>query len=205
MRTIKTVTCLLLLVPILSGGCIGKGTVKPTKMYIFHAMRSPQQAETHVKTNNAVIGIERMELAGYLKRPHIITRVDGNEIHLADFARWAEPLEDGIPKVLAENLSLLLGTEKVLTAPWKGFVNVDYHVFINVIQLDARFDGEAVLAVRWGVAEGNVKESPFFMKISTYRKPLSGSSYNAVVAAENSLLEDLSRDVAAEIAGMAAK
>jgi len=202
MRTVKIVTCLLLLVPILAGGCVGKGTVKPTRMYILHAMEPLEQAVSPVIAQDAVVGVGRLELAGYLKRPHIITRVDGNEIHLADFARWAEPLEDGVPKVLAENLSILLGTDKVLTAPWKSFVNVDYHVHLNVIQFDAHPDGDAVLAVRWSVTEGSVKESPFFMKISTYRKPLSGSSYNAVVTAENSLLEDLSRDVAAEIARM---
>ena len=205
MRILTIVTCLLLLIPFIAGGCVGKGTVEPTKMYVLNSMEPRQKLESSVIKEDTVIGITRMGLATYLKRPHIITRVEGNEIHLADFARWAEPLEDGISKILAENLSILLGTDKVLIAPWRRDLEIDYQVHLNIVRFDARIGGDVVLAVRWGVVEGDAESPMLIAKIYTYREPLSGSSYGAIVAAENSLLEDLSRDVAAEIARMTAR
>ena len=41
--------------------------------------------------------------------------------------------------------------------------------------------------------------------MSTYRKAVAGNSYGAVVAAENRILEDFSRDIAEAIRGLAAE
>ncbi|UCC31474.1 MAG: membrane integrity-associated transporter subunit PqiC [Phycisphaerales bacterium] len=42
----------------------------------------------------------------------------GHRLTLAEFDRWAEPLAFGFSRVLAENLSALLLTDRVLLFPW---------------------------------------------------------------------------------------
>lgn len=202
MRTCRYVIPALLLSLLVMSGCLGlgKGTVTSTKMYVLRALDTAERQNAVAGLGDAIIGIGPVKLAAYLKRPQIITRVDDNEVRLADFARWAEPLEDGIPKVLVENVSILLGTEKVLTAPWRADPDIAYQVLVNVIRFDARFDGDAVLTVRWGVIDG--KKKSLLTRVSTYREPVAGQSYGAVVAADNRALEDFSRDVAKAIRGL---
>jgi uncharacterized lipoprotein YmbA len=205
MRTCRFMIIALLLSLLVMSGCLGlgKGTVVSTKMYVLRALDTAERQDAVAGLDALIIGIGPVKMAAYLKRPQIITRVDDNEVRLADFARWAEPLEDGIPKVLAENVSVFLGTEKVLTAPWRMDLDIAYQVLVNVTRFDAQFDGDAVLTVRWGVVNGQ-RES-LFTRMSTYRKPVIGQSYGAVVAAENQVLEDFSRDVAEAIKELVGK
>jgi hypothetical protein len=43
-----------------------------------------------------------------------------NELQSDTFSQWAEPLETNFARVLAENLSVLLTTERVAVYPWQG-------------------------------------------------------------------------------------
>ena len=67
-----------------------------------------------------------------LDRPQIVTRINSNEIHLNEFASWGDPLASGFSRVLAENLSVLLNTEKVAIFPWMQAVQTDYQVTVDV-------------------------------------------------------------------------
>jgi ABC-type transport auxiliary lipoprotein component len=48
-------------------------------------------------------------LPPYLDRPQLVTRAGSNRMVLADFDSWAEPLQGLFARVLAKNLTLLLG------------------------------------------------------------------------------------------------
>ncbi len=47
-----------------------------------------------------------------------MTRVGGNALRLAEFDQWAAPLGDNFTRVLAENLVMLIPTERVAIFPW---------------------------------------------------------------------------------------
>src|SRR3546814_11447622 len=66
---------------------------------------------------DAVIAVAPVTLPAYLDRPDIVTRSTDNRLELADFDDWAEPLDDNITRVLAENLGHLLRTDRVVVLP----------------------------------------------------------------------------------------
>ena len=134
----------------------------------------------------------------YLDRLPVCVRDSAHEVTYAEFHRWAEPLEDGITRVLVENLSQLLGTARIDVFPWKTPAPADYQLRIMLVRFDGAPGGQAVLKARWSLAvEG--RETPVFETISTLVEPVASGSYTALVEAQNRALERLSREIATAI------
>src|SRR4029077_11154982 len=89
------------------------------------------------------------ELPGYLDRSELVTRVEPNRVEYSGVARWAAPLRASVPRVLARDLMLLLGTEQVVVFPWFGSVVPRHAVAITVSAFERRADGSATLAATW--------------------------------------------------------
>lgn len=135
---------------------------------------------------------------GYLDRLPLCLRGSANEVDYAEFHRWAEPLEDGIGRVLVENLSQLLGTARIDVFPWKTPAPADYQVRIMLIRFDGEPGEQAVLKARWSIAASG-QDRPVFETISAFVEQVESGSYEALVQAQNRALERLSRDIAAAI------
>jgi Uncharacterized protein conserved in bacteria len=66
------------------------------------------------------VRIMPVDIPDYLDRPQIMTRDGKNILKLAEFDRWAGSLGDNITAVLAENLGLLLASDRVFIHPGIG-------------------------------------------------------------------------------------
>jgi len=185
------------------GGCVnlGKGTVDPTQFYLLSAPGWEDRQEQTGQEDGLVIGVGPVSIPGYLKRSHIITRNTENEIQLAEFHRWGEHLEDGIPRVIAENISSQMLDDWVVVYPWRKDIRPDYRVSIEVYRFDAVFKGNAVLNVQW-ILLGQDRKDVLMKRQGDYTRPVTGESYGDIVVAESKLLEDLSRDIVGAIGEM---
>ena len=199
-RTLRLAFVTLLASPVVLGGCLGKGTVEPTRFYLLDALPMPGSATTDAPS----IGVGPVSLPDYIDRPQIVTRSPGNEIRLAEFARWGAPLKEHVPRVLAENLSALLGTEKVAVFPWKAADLVDYQVAVDILRFDADEAGNAALSARWSVLRKGGKEA-LRSKRSEYSERAAASGYDGLTGAESRALQSLSREIAGVIQGDARK
>jgi len=94
------------------------------------------------------LGIGPVDIPEFLNRNALVYTRGGNQLQLAESERWAEPLDDGVTRVLGLNLSALLQTETLRFFPWDLRQAPDYGVRINILDLDAR-DGEAILVADW--------------------------------------------------------
>ncbi len=95
------------------------------------------------------IGVGPIHLPGYLDQDQIVTRISQNRFTLSDNDRWAEPLEDNIGHVLAQNLSMLLQNDQVSLNRWPGQQRPAYQLEIEVLSFDTDTAGTAHLAARW--------------------------------------------------------
>lgn len=96
------------------------------------------------------LGIGPIRIPEYLNRTALVYRRDGNRLQIADYERWAEPLEEGVGRVLGLNLAGLLDTENVRPFPWHPGRAPDFGVSVNLLALDAD-EGRAVLEAEWMV------------------------------------------------------
>ena len=190
----NTVICLATLLVL--GGCFNR--TQPTKFYLLHSLSNPQAVEIVVEKKDMRIGIGPIQLAEYLDRPQIVTRLSENEIQLDEFNQWAEPLKFSISRVLAENLSSLLNTDNIYIFPWRGYTQIDYQVKVDVIHFNGIPGDNAVLDVFLTISEGNTGRDVVEMKRSTFSQP-TGEGYEALVSSMSRMIEDFSRETSEEI------
>lgn len=179
------------------GGC--GATTGKTRLFVLHSL-SGEDVETEIKTADEVvaIGIGPIEFPDYLDRPQIITRISKNELRLAEFDQWAVPLKEEFSRVLGENLSVLLSTDRVYTFPWKRSTRIDYRVTVRVTRFDTGVGGESLLVANWSILKGDDK-TELLSKKSGLRGQAKGRGYGAIVSAMNSNLTNLGREIAAAI------
>ena len=149
---------------------------------------------------NAIIGIGPVKLADYLDQSMLITRTSDNQAVKAEYDRWVGSFKDNFINVLADNIGVLLATDRIYLYPWRISVPIDYQVVMDIVRCDGRL-GEAVwLEARWSVFAGPEKK---LLKIhrSNIREPVTGADYAALVAAESRALAQLSQEIAAAIQG----
>ena len=185
---------------ILLSGCLGRS--QPTKFYLLQAIPSPQTGEMVTASEGVRIGIGPIQLPEYLDRPQIVTRIGENEHQLDEFNQWAENLTFSIARVLGENLSILLSTDNIFLFPWKGSTQIDYQVKVGVIRFSGTPGGNAVLDVLWTIYKGNDAKELLDMKKSSFSRPTGGAGYEALVSAQNKMLEDFSREIAGAITAL---
>ena len=193
--TIITLSVLILLLE----GCANS---TPSRFYVLTSL-APLENEKSIKAANQelAIGVGPIELPLYLDRLPILTRTSQNELQLSDLDLWAEPLEDNFSRVLAENLSLLIPTDRVVLSPSNRKMVVDLQVAVKVIQFDGQIGGDCTLSARWPIFGKNGK-SILLMKKSSFTERSVEPDHKAMVEALNKTLNGLSRDIASAIKGL---
>jgi uncharacterized lipoprotein YmbA len=145
---------------------------------------------THSKT----IGIGPLDLPAYLDRPQIVTRVNPNELKLAELNNWAEPLKDNVTRVIAENISRLLCTKDVVIFPWNKSSHIDYQIDIKIIWMDGKLGEKAILATQWAIID-TAGKSVLLTQKSHYTESVTETTYSAFVAAHSRLIAAFSHDI----------
>ena len=175
---------------------LGCGTSQPSHFYLLRAL-SPASASglSETKQSSLSIGLGPVTLPEYLDRPQIVTRASAHEVELAEFHKWAEPLQENVANVLQENLSALLSTDRILGYPWKRPSLLDYQLSLDVIQFDGTKSQEAVLKVRWTLV-GEDGETLLVQKTSHFTEPVGGLDYEDLVEAMSRMLATFSQEIA---------
>lgn len=147
-------------------------------------------------SDDKIIGLGPILLPEYLDRPQIVTRASKNRLVFADGHRWAEPLARNLPRVLSENLSFLLDTDRILPYPWPRSRRIDCQVVVQVLQFETGADGMARLEVIWSVMAGDGKVL-LPERRSNINTPAHGPDHEALVSALSETLAGLSREISA--------
>lgn len=184
------------------GGCLGTGTQKPTDYYLLQPLNSSMEEQGAAAGEGTVLGIGPVRVQEYLNRPQIVTRSSTNEIKLHDFHYWGEPLSSNFTTVLAQNLSVLLSTDRIFIFPYRNKQNLplQYQVVVDVIRFDGEPGVEASLLAQYYILEleGNQRKQ-IVIRQPSFSKPLADKSFETLVATMSELVADLSRDIAGEI------
>jgi hypothetical protein len=179
--------CLIALV--VSAGCGSS----PTRFYALSALPQGGGPAGGVVRSGPALGIGPVSVPERLNRPEIVTWVNDNMLHLAEFDLWAAPLQDSVTRVLAENLSVLLPTDRVAIFPWPSDMPVEYEVRVEVARFEGTLGRECSLIARWSIVRRGDKQTRAGR--SSHTEP-AGDTYTTLVAAQSRLIAALSRDIA---------
>ena len=189
-RVFLTGLCLVML-----AGC---GITKPSRFYILTPVEESGAAA--YAAEGPAIGIGPLRFPDYLDRPEIVHRSGDNQVHYAGSDRWAEPLKATFSRTLAENLSVLLPTNRISMHPWPRDTELDYQLVLSVMRFDADAGGNVVLATHWEIIRTGDR-SVIKRQKTVYTEVAGSLAYPAIVAAQSRAVEALSRDIAAVITG----
>ena len=197
--------CTLLLAVLIAGGCslLNPGPQPKTRFFMLSSLASSGKAVQPLATLPQVaIGIGPIRLPEYLDRRNIIVRNSRNEFELSEDSQWAEPMGDTFARVLADNLSVLLGTYRITQFPWRSSMPVDHQLTIQVAQFDGVPGEQVVLRAQWQVFTGDGKKM-LDSGYSVFGEKTEDKSIDALVKAESRTAESLSREVAVAIIRLA--
>src|SRR2546430_14448306 len=125
-------------------GLHGCASSPPTRLYVLPSLTGAETAPPAAQ-RDLTIGVGPVTLHPYLDRPQIVTRASRARLILGEFDQWGAPLRDSVTRALAENLSLLVPTDRVVLHPWARTTVPDYQVTVEVLQFDAGPGGEVIL------------------------------------------------------------
>lgn len=181
---------------------IGCGGTKPSRFYVLTAL--PAVPLSAASAFDAVVGIDPPEFPDYLKRPNIVTFTGGNELELAEYDRWAEPLEDNFGRVLRDNVAALLSNRVLVVYPWAGRGKVAYRVATDVLRFEQLAEDTVSLEAHWRVVateDGRTvaEDTSRLSAASALEEKKKDRDYERVVSTMSDLLAELSREIAAAI------
>ncbi|OED36788.1 hypothetical protein AB833_25590 [Chromatiales bacterium (ex Bugula neritina AB1)] len=147
------------------------------------------------KLANLAVGIGPITIPETLNRPNIVTPLDSNQLEVAEYHRWSEPLRENLSRVVITNIAGRLGINKLYAYPWLGS-QIDLQVRIDVLQMIGSIETDVFLQVRWQLLSGDKKPKLIDTRITEYRQPVRESSYSSMVAAYSQVVAEFSDDVA---------
>jgi len=148
------------------------------------------------------VAVGPVSIPPVVDRPQFVVQVAPNRIAVEEFNRWASPLDDNIARTVAGDLTILLGTPRVVTGPLAPSLAPAYRVAIDVQRFESVPGQNVVVDAVWAVQKGTTRGARSGRTIA--REPVEGSGFDALAAAHSRALAKISADIAAAIRAEAA-
>lgn len=178
------------LVAIAAGGCGPSATAR------FYTLNSTATAQG-VPTASYAVAVGPVSVPGYVDRPQFVVQAAPNRVALDEFNRWAAPLDEGIARVVAGDLAVLLGTTQVATVPLPPGFTPAYQVTIDIQRFESVPGKTALVEAVWVVRRSAGGEARMGRTVAS--DTVEGEALDALVAAHSRALAKVSGDIAAAI------
>jgi len=170
-------------------------TFKPVRDLATHHLLEPLVPDRPLTAATPKWAINRPTIPIYLDRMPLVTRRDG-QLVINQLDLWAEPLEVGITRVIASNLSRLTGSAHI--RPIRNFSTMDYSALleINITEFEPDGENQMILQGTWRLQPVTGMEAASRYFRIAVPLPAVPDDMSARVTAMNAALERLSREVA---------
>lgn len=177
---------------VLLSGCAAN--TPPSSFYLLSSLYH-SDAQFEPSRDGLAVGVGPVELPDHLDRPQIVTRADSNRINIDEFHRWGGELRQEVKRVLAQDLSYRLDSNRVRAYPWPSRSTIDYQVRVEVFRLDGVLGQYALVSLRWELRQGEDGDL-IDAQLATRKVAVTGPDYQALVAAQSEALALVATDIA---------
>ena len=179
-------------------GCASKPADEP-KSYLLNAVA----ASSMVRSDQpARVALRRLDVASYLDQPGIVLALPDGAVQTARQHRWAEPLRDGLRRVLAYELSARLEAPVRLREAGAVAAAAPAEVVLDAefLRFHLRADGMVAAEVSWSAVFLRAALPPM-ERVFYGELALRADGYAAVVEAHERLIGELARSMADALKG----
>ena len=182
----------LILIASVAATAVGCSASAPARFYNLDSTAKPDGSPAA----RAAVMVGPVSIPASVDQPEFVVQVAPNRVEVEEFNRWVAPLSDGIARAVAGDLTVLLGSPDVATAPLVNF-NPSYWVTIDVQRFDSIRGQEALLEAVWTVRRTTGGETRSGRTLA--RETVQGDGFDALAAAHSRALAKMSGDIAAAI------
>jgi len=154
----KTVSVIISINLILLGACVSvvpKSThVEPTN-YLLTPVDSNLSTSDSDFLNGTSFYVRQVELATYLEDRGLVSRTESNKVEFSNLHRWGEPLDEGIARVVAKNLSIVLGTLNYSAYPHRQKPQCDVDIGLHIERFEKVSRAKVTLVGTWQLFRDN--------------------------------------------------
>jgi uncharacterized lipoprotein YmbA len=181
-------------------GCVTLRRTPEARFFVLQPLVEPQAAAGDGVADGEALGLLPVHVPDHLERPQLVLWAGPNELRVDEFLRWAEPLDAGVARTMAGDLSALLPRMRVVPAPWTAAAAPRLRLSTELRVFGAQADGRVALEGEWALVSGREERVLARRVFAFSRGPLAGGSEpGAAVAAMSALLADLSREIAGAV------
>jgi uncharacterized lipoprotein YmbA len=196
---------MLALAAVLLPACgILKPKADPTRNFVLRSTAERSASGSH---SNLLISVGPTVVADYLDHKEIVSATGSNELDLAEFSVWAEPLDRAISQVVAKNLGEMLNSARVLPFPAVDVLKYDYKVGFWVKRFERDASGSVAFDCSWALGGMPGSGGKIVSRLFKTTVPVDGNAddYGAIAAAMSEALKSLSEEVHREIVKLPTK
>lgn len=176
----------------------GCASSTPSRFYTLSTASTPVVASQAYS-----VSVGPVTVPAVVDRPQIVIRSGPNQVIIHEFDRWAAPLKDDIGRVVAENLSSMLGTAQVTLFPQSSAGGASYRVAIDILHFDSDLGKAANLDATWTVRSS--KNEVLRRGRTVLTEATQNAEFDALVAAHSRAIGRLSTEISRAIQEIEAK
>jgi uncharacterized lipoprotein YmbA len=176
-----------LLLAVLLSGCASQ-TIEPS----YYLLRSNEDLQSRELNPSKNFSMGNVVIASYIDQQGLLMETADGEVRTAQHNLWAEPVYEGVRNFLMVEIAQAKG-EDLLPSRLSNSTTV---IDIRIDQLHGTRDGEAQLVAYWWLRR-NGEVLSFYQFAET--QALHAEGYAALVAAEEVLLTQLAKKIAASL------
>jgi hypothetical protein len=177
-------------------GCLGGP--KPQPLFFTLSAASPPEGAPLASRPELGLVLGQVELPRYLDRPELVTRTGAHRLELWGGVRWGGSLQSDVQRVLADDLSRLLGTDRIAVYPDEARFPVTARIAITLLEFGGARGEPAALRARYVIAGAD--GGALAVGEARLAQPPASPSWDDHVAAQRAALDALAREIAQRVA-----
>ncbi len=179
-------------------GCLGGPTPEPE----YFTLSAADGADTTPVATQPELGLVlgQVELPRYLDRSELVTRSGPHRLKVWNLVRWGGSLRTDVQRVVADDLSRLLGTARIAVYPAEARFPVNCRVLLELLEFGSAPGQPVALRARWTLAGADGRA--LAASETNLQQPVASASWEDYVAAHRAALGAVTREIAERIAGL---
>jgi uncharacterized protein len=143
--------------------------------------------------------VRRVDVPAYLAKGRLVTLKGGIQVEYSTTAGWAEPLDQGVARAVAEDLNRTSRIRAVGFSPEAPLGDHKYEVWIRLERFEGNDNGEVVLRAHWAISNADSSEPIAGRTVDIRRRGWQPGDYPGLVRLLSEELAEMSRGIARSI------
>lgn len=150
-------------------------------------------------SGGTVVLVRRVEVPAYLAKTTLVTMRGGIEVQYAATERWAEPLDQGLARAVAEDLTRNPRIKAYGFSPGASSVDHSYDVWIRIERFEGNDEGKVELRAHWSVSSTGSSTPIAGRTVDLHRSGWQPGDYPGLVRLLSDEVGEMSRQIARAI------